>query len=189
MKVNSFEQAGISRIYLYSLPEIFRLRSFTQKWVSDNFRNQGITEPFLKNISRYHQWASRNSIPHERLFSAPFRFCTPPEAIKEILINKNLSNLFDALALKNPKVIDEGMGWLGYRMIRPGMNDGYPISCKNWGASKGAFSIWLHLYTFGSKYSLRFVKGSHQKITRTIFLKMGNLQKMNYVLIQVKKLI
>ena len=163
MKVDSFEQVGISRVNLYSLPEIFRLRSFTQKWVSDNFKSQGIAKPFLKNISKYHKWASRNSIPHERLFSAPFRFCTPPVEVKEILMNKNLSNLFDRLALRNPKVIDEGMGWLGYRMIRPGMNDGYPISCKNWGASRGAFSIWLPLYTFSSKYSLRFVNGSHQK--------------------------
>jgi hypothetical protein len=163
MKTNSFEQEGITKASLYSLPEIFKLRSFTHKWVANNFTSQGIELPFPKNISNYHKWASRNSIPHERLFSAPFRFCTPPLVIKEILINKNLAKLFSSLGLKNPKVIDEGMGWLGYRMIRPGMNDGYPISCKNWGASKGAFSIWLPLFTFSSKYSLKFVKGSNQR--------------------------
>ena len=163
MKANSFWQEGITRISLYSLPELFKLRKYTQKWLSENFISQGIIEPFPKNISSYHKWASHNSIPHEHLFSAPFRFCTPPFAIKKILINKTLFKLFDSLGLKNPKVIDEGMGWLGYRMIRPGMNDGYPTSCKNWGASKGAFSIWLPLFTFSAKYSLKFVKGSNQR--------------------------
>ena len=163
MKTQVFEQEGISTASLYSLPEILKLRSFAQSWVSGNFISQDIKKAFPKNISQYHKWAARNSIPHERLFSAPFRFCTPPAPIEKILMNDKLYKLFDSLGLKNPKVIDEGMGWLGYRMIRPGMNDGYPISCKNWGASKGAYSIWLPLFTFSSKYSLKFVKGSNQR--------------------------
>ena len=161
MKIEKFKKDGIVSLQVYSILDILKLRSFTHSWISKNFISQGIVEPLPRNISNYHRWAFDNSIPHEKLFSAPFRFTSPPEEIRRILLHTKLFEFFRSLGLENPKVIDEGMGWLGYRMIRPGLNDGYPLSCKEWGASKGAYSVWLPLHTFSSKYSLRFVRGSN----------------------------
>jgi hypothetical protein len=163
VKIQKFKNEGVVSLRLYSILDILKLRSFAYSWISKNFISQGIGDPIPRKITNYHRWAFDNSIPHEKLFSAPFRFTSPPEEIRRILLNTNLFKFFSSLGLKNPKVIDEGMGWLGYRMIRPGMNDGYPISCKNWGASKGAYSLWVPLYTFNSEYSLKFVKGSSQR--------------------------
>ena len=158
---SSFESNGITSIHLYSSVEILKLRKFLHSWISSNFISQGISTPLPRNLGAYHNWASANGIPHESLFKAPFRFCNPPKEIESLLINTNLKNVFNELGLKGPSIIDEGMGWLGYRIIRPGMSDGYPMSCKNWGASKGAYSIWLPLYSFSSKYSLKHVEKSH----------------------------
>ncbi len=158
---SKFVRNGITSIRLYSPNEILKLRNFLYLWISSNFTSQGISTPLPRNLSKYHNWASKNSIPHESLFTAPFRFCIPPDQIESLLINANLKNAFSELGLKGASLIDEGMGWLGYRIIRPGMSDGYPMSCKSWGASKGAFSIWLPLYSFSSKYSLKHVEKSH----------------------------
>ena len=166
-KVSQFKERffhdGISQKNLYSLNEIFQLRHFIQSWISKNFVSQGVEPKLTQKLSKYHSWAGKNRVPHGTLFSAPFRFTVPPEPIKKILLNEKVIEIFNDLNLKNPKLIDEGMGWLGYRIIRPGMSDGYPMSAKNWGASKGAYSFWIPLFGFGSKYSLHYVPSSHKK--------------------------
>jgi len=160
MLEKEFSKNGIAKIPLYSPREIVQLRSFLKEWITSNFAKQGLAQELPRDLSTYHKWASANEIPHERLFSAPFRFCSPPEPIKEILLNEKVLRIFRRLSLGNLNLIDEGMGWLGFRIIRPGMNDGYPLSCKDWGASKGAYSFWIPLYGFGSNYALHYVNGS-----------------------------
>jgi hypothetical protein len=159
----SFETNGISETKLYGFYEIIQLRKFLHNWISNNFMKQGVNLDLPKRLSSYHDWSALNKIPHDKLFTAPQRFTNPPKLISDILLNSRVKQVFPALNLRNPRIIDEGMGWLGYRIIRPGMNDGYPISQKNWGASKGAYSFWVPLFTFGSKYSLHYVAGSHKK--------------------------
>ena len=157
----SFAKNGITSIHLYTPIEIRILRRYLFEWITSNFKSQGVDVELPDNLSSYHKFASRHNIPHEKLFSAPYRFCLPPKKIESLLVNNRLNRAFSKFGLHNPRLIDEGMGWLGYRIIRPGMNDGYPMSCKNWGASKGAYSIWLPLYSFASKYSLKYVEKSH----------------------------
>ena len=158
-----FLSEGICQINLYSVTEILKLRNFTKCWIRENFVKQGINFPLPRQLSTYHTWARARDIQHDKLFSAPFRFINPPSSIQETILNEKVSNIFKILNLKNPHLIDEGMGWLGYRIIRPGLGDGYPMSAKNWGASKGAYSFWIPLFGFGSKYSLHYVTASHKK--------------------------
>lgn len=172
-----FEESGISQVHLYKLSEIIKLRDFTRQWISNNFLSQGVKEKIPNNLSRYHVWCASNQIPHQNLFSAPYRFTTPPKNISTMLLNSNLFKIFAALKLQNPKIIDEGMGWLGYRIIRPGMNDGYPMSAKNWGASKGAYSFWVPLFGFGAKYSLHYVSSSHKKEYKNFLPSEGKFTK------------
>jgi len=158
-----FQEDGITQLHLYKFSEFLKLRNFAHKWISRNFVSQGIQTKVPRNLSSYHSWCTSHEIPHEKLFTAPYRFTVPPSDISDLLLNSNLSKIFSILNLRNPKIIDEGMGWLGYRIIRPGMSDGYPMSAKNWGASKGAYSFWIPLFGFGSKYSLHYVRSSHKK--------------------------
>ena len=173
----SFETNGIAQTKLYSFDEILQLRKFLHNWISNNFIKQGVNLALPKRLSSYHKWSALNKIPHDKLFSAPQRFTNPPELISDILLNNRVKQVFFALNLRNPRIIDEGMGWLGYRIIRPGMNDGYPMSAKNWGASKGAFSFWIPLFGFGSKYSLHYVSSSHKREFRSFLPTDGKFTK------------
>jgi len=150
-------------VKLYSIREIWALREFVYSWISGNFKLQSVDEVPTRQLSNYHVWAKKKSIDHGSLFSAPFRFTSPNRSIESTILNENVYSVFNVLKLKNPQLIDEGMGWLGYRIIRPGMNDGYPMSAKDWGASKGAFSFWVPLFGFGAAYSLHYVSSSHRK--------------------------
>ena len=38
---------------------------------------------------------------------------------------------------------DEGLGWLAFRLVRPGFGDGYPLSKKEWGIAKDVISCWI----------------------------------------------
>ena len=172
-----FLDEGISQTNLYSVREILKLRDFTQSWISENFVKQGVDFPLTNQLSKYHRWAKEKNVQHGKLFSAPFRFTNPPSSIQAILLNKKVYDIFKTLKLKNPNLIDEGMGWLGYRIIRPGMNDGYPLSAKNWGASKGAYSFWIPLFGFGSKYSLHYVSSSHKKDFKSFLPAEGKFTK------------
>ena len=158
-----FQEIGIAQANLYSYQEILKLRHFTYAWISSNFAFQNVHEKIPRKLSKYHVWASKKNIQHGELFSAPFRFTSPPKSIQNLILNGKVYDIFKTLKLRNPHIIDEGMGWLGYRIIRPGMNDGYPMSAKNWGASKGAYSFWVPLFGFGSKYSLHYVSSSQKR--------------------------
>ena len=168
-----FEEDGIAKASLYTFREFRLLRKFLRTWIAENFVKQGINEELPHDLSNYHNWAAQNDIPHETLFSAPFRFCSPKDDIRNILLNKGVNDIFASINYGNLRLIDEGMGWLGYRIIRPGMGDGYPLSCKDWGASSGAFSFWVPIYGFGSKYALHYVRRSHLNNYQN-FLPMGS---------------
>ena len=56
-------------------------------------------------------------------------------------LNKKAYDISKSLKFKNPKLVDEGMGSLGYRIIRPGLIDEYLMSAKNWGSSNDTYSL------------------------------------------------
>ncbi|MDC0110944.1 phytanoyl-CoA dioxygenase family protein, partial [Alphaproteobacteria bacterium] len=58
---------------------------------------------------------------------------------------------------------DEGLGWLAFRLIRPGFSDGYPFSRKDWGPGKGTISIWIPIIGFDQSQTIAFIPGSHKK--------------------------
>ena len=116
-----------------------------------------------EDFEQYHIWQEQVGFPHQQAFVAPSRFCTPPDAIASLLLNETVDGLMSELGLPSWAPVDEGMGWLGYRIIRPGRGDGYPLSRKNWGASPGVISFWLPMWGFGDEYSLRYVPGSQTR--------------------------
>jgi hypothetical protein len=159
--LDKFKNNGIINKHLYTIRETLALREFLYSWICTSLLSQGVNQKVPRNLAKYHDWARINHVDHRSLFSAKQRFCTPSESIRDLIINDRVKNLLSELGFKNPKVIDEGMGWLGYRIIRPGMGDGYPLSCKDWGASSGAYSFWVPLFGFGKDQALHFVGGSH----------------------------
>ena len=72
---------------------------------------------------------------------------------------------------------DDGWGWIGFRIIRPKKNDGYPLSQKNWGIAKDVVSCWfpivgknksdtLNLFSKSNKKNYEFYLPKNSKFTK-----------------------
>lgn len=114
------------------------------------------------NPSKYHQLLD---VDHHMIASSTYRYFIPPVDICNILEMPKLMNLLSVLADTDSFVRwqDPGYGWLGYRLVRPNLNDGYPPSCKNWGAAAGVYSLWIPIFGCTQFSSIRFLPGSHKK--------------------------
>jgi hypothetical protein len=67
------------------------------------------------------------------------------------------------IGLDRYELWDEGLGWLGFRFIRPGAGDGYPFSRKAWGVAKEVISCWIPIIGYDRRHTLTLVPGSHRK--------------------------
>lgn len=158
-----YEVAGIGQLRLFSGREYQEVKAFTRDWISSVIRSQGTEFSPPRDLSQYHEWQSDAEFPHSSAFIAQARFTTPPKRIANILLGAQTARALKHVGLEKWEPMDEGMGWLGYRIIRPGVGDGYPLSRKNWGASKDVISFWVPMFGFGKQYALRYVPGSHTK--------------------------
>ena len=147
------------------------LKKYVESWINNNISNAFTSEEKrslleINNFSTYHDFIVKNKIDHSKVASAQYRYVEPSENIVKI-IHKKL--LFEYLKLFTGfdsyiKWQDPGFGWLGYRLIRASSNDGYPPSCKNWGAARDVYSIWLPISGCNNNSNIRFLPGSHKKI-------------------------
>ena len=168
---DSFNKNGFVVIdNFFDEKEIEYIQKFIENWINNN-----ISEAFPKEIEKkllpisnfenYHNFIKENKIDHSMIASAKYRYIVPPSNIIE-LIHK--SKLFDYLQEFSGfksfiKWQDPGFGWLGYRLIRASSSDGYPPSCKNWGAARDVYSIWLPIAGCNVSSNIRFLPGSHKR--------------------------
>ena len=171
-EINSFfsENGFVVIDNFFSEEESELITKYSEEWINRNISNAGEssqTKQFLKlnDFADYHNFIIKNNIDHSKVASAKFRYIVPPEKIINF-IHKEL--LFEYLKLFSgfklfKKWQDPGFGWLGYRLIRAGSNDGYPPSCKNWGAASNVYSVWLPLAGYNEKSNIRFLPKSHKR--------------------------
>jgi len=142
---------------------------YVEKWINQNISNalDDTSSVFLpiNKLNTYHNFILEKKINHSKVASAKYRYVEPPKDIVSI-IQKDL--LFEYLksftdTSQFTRWQDPGFGWLGYRLIRASSNDGYPPSCKNWGAASEVYSIWLPINGCTKLSTIRFLPGSHKK--------------------------
>jgi hypothetical protein len=158
-----YDTDGITQLRIMSAADYQTVKAFTRDWITSVIQGQGDQFDPPADLSRYHTWQQASGFPHGSAFVAPARFTTPPKRVERILLGSKTKQALKRIGLSKWEPMDEGMGWLGYRIIRPGAGDGYPMSRKNWGASKGVVSFWVPMFGFGAQYSLKYVTGSHVK--------------------------
>ena len=117
----------------------------------------------LYKSEKYHVWKDYLGIPHNELFIASNRHMNPSVEIKDLLINNKLSTVLEGIGISNYDIWDEGLGWLAFRFIRPGMGDGYPFSRKSWGIAKDVSSFWIPIIGCTDKETIALVPKSHKK--------------------------
>lgn len=160
-----YKNNGYVVLSVFSPSEYEAIKDFSKKWVRSVIKSGADNNPEIDRapLQDYHHWWKRLGVVHEGLFAAKNRYIEPPDEIKAILINSRISEFIKKLTKDISLWADPGLGWFGFRMIRPGHGDGYPTSCKNWGAAAGVISVWLPIVGFTENETLALVKGSHKK--------------------------
>jgi len=154
---------------IYSIEDHKIIIDFTKNWILDVLKNNSSSNfddhNFKKlNLESYHKWQKTCNYRHDGVFRAKNRYIDPPQNIKNIILNSALKDLMTNLGVKKFDLWrDPGLEWLGFRIIRPNMGDGYPASCKNWGAAAGVVSVWLPIIGFTELETIALSKGSHIK--------------------------
>ena len=153
---NFFDEDEFSKIYDYVINHI-------NARIQVLYKNSNI--PYLKDIGNYHNFIDEYNLDHDLIVETKNRYFDPPLNIDSILRKDKLISFLKKISgySEFDMCSDPGLSWLGFRLIRPLKNDGYPPSCKNWGGSKGVYSIWIPLAGSTVKSNIRFLEGSHKK--------------------------
>ena len=164
--LKDYENLGFAKLKVYEEEEFDFLYDFSTNWIKNIvYDGSGKNPEVLKSdLSQYHLWWEKLGVQHDGLFGARNRYIDPEGKLKELL-HKPI--IFEFLSALNPagftQWADPGLGWFGFRFVRPSMGDGYPTSCKNWGAAAGVVSVWLPIIGFGPPETIALVPSSHKK--------------------------
>lgn len=164
--VERYERDGFTTLEIFTEAQITLIENFAQEWLHRLIRegadgNSAVDDMPLES---YHKWWQEMGVKHDGLFRAANRYIDPEGPLKDALLPDMLWEFLGRV--HKGKLVhwaDPGLGWMGFRFIRPGMNDGYPTSCKNWGAAEGVISVWLPIVGHSSKETIALVPGSHKK--------------------------
>lgn len=139
------------------------LYDFATNWI------YGLLEPWVKGrrsempLNQYHIWSREIPPEHRQALGAKFRYQYPPPDARAALISEPMTSFLSAIGLQKYKVWDDGWGDVGFRLIRPGLGDGYPLCAKDWGIAKGVVSCWVPIVGRSSTETLLLVPASHRK--------------------------
>lgn len=164
--IEQYERDGFAILRVFKEEEFKFIEDFAKRWVGDVVFEGSNCNPEVKQmlLQDYHKWWKPLGVEHDGLFGAQNRYINAEGRLNTLLHGPTITE-FLSIAHKGKLIqwADPGLGWLGYRFIRPGMNDGYPTSCKNWGAAAGVISVWFPIIGFTSKETIALVPGSHKK--------------------------
>lgn len=158
--IEEYKTQGFTIFKAFNQQEFKIISNFAKNWVYGLLKKNA-NKKNLPSLNSYHIWFKNFNIDHEKLFCAKNRYINPGKEIEKILINDNIQECLHKIGLTAFEKWDEGIGWLGFRFIRPGMNDGYPLSRKEWGPAKNAVSCWIPIIGFSSKETLTLIPKSH----------------------------
>lgn len=160
--VKTYNQLGFAIVNVFNESEYETIKNYAKEWVYSLLKLR-IQHRDEFPLSKYHKWGDQLKVDHSEIFQAKNRFIFPPKYIKKIIINDKIQSFLHAIGLDHFEVWDDGKGWFGFRYIRPGRNDGYPLSRKEWGPAKKVISCWIPIIGFDPNETLTLVPGSHLK--------------------------
>lgn len=160
--VEAYHRDGYAIVDCYDNDEFRMIEDHAHRYL-DRLLSEALDSKELPgSLDTYHQWWGKAGVDHGQVFRAKNRYHFPPAAVEHAILNHRVCDFVSALGFRCKDTFDhEGMGWLGFRFVRPGMEDGYPMSCKEWGPTPDVLSMWLPVIGFGSEQTLSIVPGSH----------------------------
>jgi hypothetical protein len=161
-----YERDGYAILPAFSPAQIDFIEAFAKNWVRGLIRKAARDPERIDALplEKYHEWWQIEGIDHGSLFRAANRYIVPEGELRAALLNDRLMRFLSAVyAGKLDLWADPGLGWLGFRFIRPGAGDGYPTSCKAWGAAARVISCWVPIIGHSRRETIALVPGSHRK--------------------------
>jgi len=158
-----FKTNGFAILDLYSPKDVNKISEFAKNWLYQLLEPWVLGERDKYPLEIYHLWWSKLGVEHSSIFKAANRHRVPDTSLRETLISQKLKSFFAEIGLDKFELWDEGLGSLAFRFVRPGVGDGYPMSCKAWGPAKDVFSLWIPVIGRSSNETLQVVPGSHLK--------------------------
>jgi hypothetical protein len=157
-KIEAFNYQGYCKLKLFTLSEFQELRNFGLLWLKNLLGEFPLTE----DINNYHLWFNKLENDHDKKLTAKNRHTLPPKYIGDILLSSIASSQIIQSVVGDYEVWNEGIGWLGIRVIRPKpYADGYDLSKKTWGPGGRLFSIYIPLFQADKNSSIGVIKSSH----------------------------
>lgn len=132
-----------------------------------------------KNLKKYHLWEEKFQKNHSYNFRAKNRFFDVSKSIRKIILNKKTNLLIQLLIGKNTLWKDKN-GVFSFRIIRPGFNDGYPYSRKEWGPAKKVLSMWVPIIGNTTNETLEVLPKSHKMNFKKYLPKKSKFEKEEY---------
>ena len=158
---SNYAKDGFEIIEYLSDKEFSKVQNFSIDWISDIFKLSGLNVSDHGSIQNYHKNNKVDEAFHSDALRAANRHTIPPKDICELLLNAVLRDGLLLRGVRDFTLWDEGLGWLAFRLIRPGFNDGYPFSRKDWGPGKGTISVWIPVVGFEQNQAIALIPGSH----------------------------
>lgn len=161
--VEMYRRVGFAVVSLFDEEQVQLLQEFAKGWVYRLFASWTAGKERLLPLEEYHRWSGALGIPHDELLRAANRHRCPGPEVEQVLINERLKRFLQNIGLEQYEIWDEGLGWLGFRLIRPGAGDGYPFTRKAWGIAKRVVSCWVPIIGSNPSETLTLAPGSHLK--------------------------
>jgi len=162
--IDMYNRWGFAVLKILDEDQVRILERFTKAWVYRLLAQWTAGRENSLPLETYHIWSKSLLIDHGSIFCAGNRHVCPDREIENILIsNDQLKSFLREIGVERYEVWDEGLGWLGFRYIRPRMGDGYPFSRKAWGIAQNVISFWVPIIGNNPSETLTLVPGSHLK--------------------------
>lgn len=164
--INFFNKNGYVIVNLYDQKNFKKIKKFSERWL------QSVINYYLKKkinykeykLENYHKWFRILKLDQSKIFQNTNRVIEPGIVIKNLIFTKKLDFIVSKLLNKKYEMWrDPGLGYLCYRFIRPGYNDGYHLCKKSWGQANKVLSAWLPVIGFDQNLMLQILPSSHKK--------------------------
>jgi len=159
----AFDRDGYVVAPLFGPAEVGLIRAFALDWVG-GLMQEANGGPLRGSLADYHKWGAGTAINHGAVLAARNRHRAPQGEIRDVLLGESVWQALRAVAPDaDISDWDEGLGWVGFRLVRPGHGDGYPWSCKAWGPAKTVLSLWIPVIGHGPNETIALWPGSHRQ--------------------------
>ncbi len=163
-KIQEFNKNGFTIINVFNDQKFKILNDLIKNKIYSYCNIKSDLEKDEYPLKYYHDWFLKKKVNHDWLCSREQRYFYPNSKISNFFKKNLLINYFlKSLGVKNYSMWDDSFGFIGFRMIRPNYNDGYPLSCKSMGFAKKVISCWMPLIGLDKTETLLLVKGSNKK--------------------------